>query len=71
MISNLPIIKIESLTVNSVRDSKFVFYLSLSIYHTYEVNIKEVLNMDIDDIFDSSVDWSEVNADCDFCGLDD
>ena len=27
--------------------------------------------MDIDDIFDPDVDWSEVNADCDFCGLDD
>ena len=39
MIPNLPIIKIESLTVNSVRDFKFVFYLFLSIYHTYEIEI--------------------------------
>ena len=32
--------KIESLTVNSVRDFKFVFYLSLSIYYIYEIEIE-------------------------------
>ena len=39
MIPNLPIIKIESLTVNSVRDFKFVFLQFISIYYIYEIEI--------------------------------